>query len=1254
MQESPHPLEGHFESFSSWARFSALRMRLDAIVPVAWSSQTLDALAAAEADPSDHTMAEMALSLSVAEWRRSSSRAEAACELSKFLALPTPEAADGKWHLICPLTGVGVVGAGFERAPLRAEAPAEALADLYEGEDPKQSAWAEPASLRAKSAATMRRMFNERKSASGKVLFSGTAIARLIGRSIAVEKSDSFSETVPVAAAAKNLLSSTTAGEAFNELCKMAHKRLMGNPGDLAERFAVKGQVLELNRARDSWHLRSMFGHVASRLKGPLVGLACSLDEDGNSFLDKLCHVIANQKLPASWIGPNPPQEVQTLRRWVAEADARAAEHLRVVNELMSEALQHRSNQDGPARPGERASMEKFVGSRRQGLKSRPGEMDQLAHDVLASAFAPTVGMEISSGQRELLYSFDVMAFAALTSKGRENFRHLAMALNTAHMIVQYTGALDKLISHGSVAAMPFSCPAEQAKALPSLAVAAALSTELALDAALVASDREARWLELQGFPEEAAEMRLEQVGATAQALSLSESRKLATSASAPNETKIMSMMAVLDDGWGAEQIRSRLAGFGMGARQLSLFAETPQGHGFIECLGALVEIQARGAGGRDHERHGINAATAMLLAFNRDIQDPAKAPHWRAPLAAGQAMELANVAIGPAKNLGAEIEKLGREGSSPGPWRVFVDLPTADGLAYLSARADEVGRQAGLIARHGIDKLAGRKPVDKAPSKPEFQIIFKDQAFDELPHPWLGDDLAAEWGKLTQVAGDGSSLESGGFARGLAKAIASGLSKAPRAKPLNLAGETLALDDPARKILTEEGFAGRLGLAAASALRTPAGLDRSAPARSQANAWLAEGKAAAKEWLGLSSGGARLAQGHSISEEKLLAFCDARAARERKALAKGIPLPVHDARDREGRRWAELLGEAASRGMSAEAAAATALAFKPGEFGSGDLEIHYPTSIGGCDHLMRGGVPLGEAIASLGRELESSQAIRARWQGAVLSRAQDLLAIDAATEPKKRSSRATRAETRASIALRSELGEIQDWARSRAGRFYAALPAKLDWARLAAGSRQWHDEVQAASSSSPSQAAWDPIGLSWTSPDGVWTAKELISAASLSEEGAAMHHCVGSYSQNCVNGGSRIISILKNGERSSTLELSTKNMSDKGALPRVAHAWTIKQNKAHCNKDPEAGAALAAKSIQAAAVAASADWAELAKRERELDRKQRQANAARSEQDPKDFGDLELPGFDAAAALAKRAAARAGSSDVLDPASSP
>lgn len=1209
----PHPLDGHFKAFSSWARFQALRIRLDAIAPVEWSAQAREALAAAEADPQDHAMAEMALALSVAEWRRSPSRAEAACELSKFLALPTPEADDGTWNLICPLTGIGVVAAGFERAPLLAAAPASAFDELVGGEDPKQSAWA-----RASGELAGGNVFDEfaRRHHQVPGIFAGAAVARAMSTG---EKPRH--EIVPVAAAAKGPMNWTSTSKALQELGNMVHRRLAGDAGSLAkslEKFSAASKATgDRFNQEEATRFRFFFEKVGKRA-GRFSELLSSRDEDGNSLIDKLCHVATVQRIPQSWLTANPPQEVQSLHRFIAEAGARIEQHCRLLNNQRSGTMEWEDRSRGR----QRHPMGGFD-FRADGL------MAEVCNDMLLLALAPLIGVQGKSGENELFYGFQTfmhiarrIAHGHLAYEGREVFETGMVA----DMLRSRLGRLSEALARGTVETMLFACPSEQGKAVPSLAAFASLPGELAMDAALLASDREAHWLERQGFPDEAAEMRLTQVGATANALALSESRKLldSTSASATSEAKIMAMMTMLDGGRAAEAIRRHLAPFNIGTKQLSLFAQTPQGHGFMECLKALFDAQ-------DGKLAVLDSATVLLLAFYRDAQDPAKDSYWKAPLAEGQAAALAKVVINGSQasnDLRNAIWDGGRVNCWSGAWGVFNSLPTADGLAYLSARADESARQMGILTRRGLDLLMGREPSEQEPVKSAGRFQCNGEDFNALPYHWLGDELAMGWGSLANLAGDGSSLEDEGFLAGLAKAKALGLAKAPRAKPRSSIAETLAIDDPVREILAEEGFTGKLALAAADARRMPHGLDSQAPARSQANAWLAEGKAAAKDWLGLSIGGARLAQTNDMVEAKVVAFCESRAERERKALAKGMASPVENARDREGRRWAEMLGEAAARGATATAAATTALAFKPGEFGSGDLMVSYESSIGACSRLMSGGIPFGEAIASLGRELDSSQALRARWQGAMLFRAQEILAADAA-EPKKRTSKAAREEARAALALREDVSELGDWARALTGRFYAALPAKLDWARLAAGSQQWHLEVQTASVGTWS---WDPIGLSWASADGVWTARELSSAASLAEEGAAMHHCVGSYAQHCLNGGSRVISILKNGERSSTLELSTRIMSENGRLARAPHSWEIKQNKAHCNKNPEPGAADAAKKIQAAAIAASADLARQASKEREV-------NTAKAAARAKGFGDLELPGFDAAAALARRAA---------------
>ena len=65
------------------------------------------------------------------------------------------------------------------------------------------------------------------------------------------------------------------------------------------------------------------------------------------------------------------------------------------------------------------------------------------------------------------------------------------------------------------------------------------------------------------------------------------------------------------------------------------------------------------------------------------------------------------------------------------------------------------------------------------------------------------------------------------------------------------------------------------------------------------------------------------------------------------------------------------------------------------------------------------------------------------------------------------------------------------------------------------------------------------PLPLHWES-DGLRFVA-LQTGIALRAEGATMHHCVASYWQNVVNGNSRIYSILENGNRVATLELSNR-----------------------------------------------------------------------------------------------------------------
>ena len=71
-----------------------------------------------------------------------------------------------------------------------------------------------------------------------------------------------------------------------------------------------------------------------------------------------------------------------------------------------------------------------------------------------------------------------------------------------------------------------------------------------------------------------------------------------------------------------------------------------------------------------------------------------------------------------------------------------------------------------------------------------------------------------------------------------------------------------------------------------------------------------------------------------------------------------------------------------------------------------------------------------------------------------------------------------------------------------------------------------------------PLPLLWEYGGLSFVA---------LQTGKALHAEGAAMHHCVTSYWKNVVEGRSRIYSILENGSRVATLELTSRLTQDKG-----------------------------------------------------------------------------------------------------------
>jgi hypothetical protein len=91
-----------------------------------------------------------------------------------------------------------------------------------------------------------------------------------------------------------------------------------------------------------------------------------------------------------------------------------------------------------------------------------------------------------------------------------------------------------------------------------------------------------------------------------------------------------------------------------------------------------------------------------------------------------------------------------------------------------------------------------------------------------------------------------------------------------------------------------------------------------------------------------------------------------------------------------------------------------------------------------------------------------------------------------------------------------------------------------------------------------PLPPIWEHSGLSFVA---------LQTGRALHAEGAAMHHCVASYWQRVVNGDSRIYSILENGVRVATLEITGRPDNYRWGTSR----YRVRQLAGTCNSRPAA-----------------------------------------------------------------------------------
>jgi hypothetical protein len=139
------------------------------------------------------------------------------------------------------------------------------------------------------------------------------------------------------------------------------------------------------------------------------------------------------------------------------------------------------------------------------------------------------------------------------------------------------------------------------------------------------------------------------------------------------------------------------------------------------------------------------------------------------------------------------------------------------------------------------------------------------------------------------------------------------------------------------------------------------------------------------------------------------------------------------------------------------------------------------------------------------------------------------------------------------------------DFVCAHADTFNPRWPLK----RAGAEEQKWHAELAMVEMVERTGMALDraidyaPLPLRWE--HGGLRFVALQTGKALHAEGAAMHHCVATYWQNVVSGKSRIYSILENGNRIATLEISNRLINYKWGTNR----FQVRQLVGACNSRP-------------------------------------------------------------------------------------
>jgi hypothetical protein len=134
----------------------------------------------------------------------------------------------------------------------------------------------------------------------------------------------------------------------------------------------------------------------------------------------------------------------------------------------------------------------------------------------------------------------------------------------------------------------------------------------------------------------------------------------------------------------------------------------------------------------------------------------------------------------------------------------------------------------------------------------------------------------------------------------------------------------------------------------------------------------------------------------------------------------------------------------------------------------------------------------------------------------------------------------------------------VNQWNDLSATLLVAALSETWSLGSIIQASKAWH-KVVGNSSFKQAFQMWPALTEPLTAPNGIQLIP-LTTSAELAEEGQAMRHCVGSYSQDCLLRGSHIFSVRdRDGGRLSTLQLiqegrSVRKAQNRGSLNQLPH----------------------------------------------------------------------------------------------------